>query len=296
MLDRDFVEQVAAALGTEAGLVEKEWHVVRALSAISSMDHGGVRPVFSGGTSLSVGWGLIKRFSEDIDFKVGMPQAPNPSQARTQRRQYRDKILTALGNAGLRLIEPPLSRDLSTFFSARLTYPNLFDHVAGLRPYLQVEMTFDAPTLPSVERPIHSLIARAQKVEPEIVGFACVDPVEIAADKLSALAWRVCTVTATRREMTPPSYVICTTLRRSKPRLRRPPHLHRYSWKRRKRAPGVAAARHQQTSPSASRSCWTVYLETRCGLASTTDSCMTSRSPGRTKLFPLVSPLKQQDD
>jgi Arc/MetJ-type ribon-helix-helix transcriptional regulator len=29
---------------------------------------------FSGRTSLSVGWGLIKRFSEDIDFKVGMPE------------------------------------------------------------------------------------------------------------------------------------------------------------------------------------------------------------------------------
>ena len=32
-------------------------------------------PVFSGGTSLSKGWGLIKRFSEDIDFKVAMPAA-----------------------------------------------------------------------------------------------------------------------------------------------------------------------------------------------------------------------------
>jgi hypothetical protein len=154
MLDRKFVEQVAAALGTEPGLVEKEWHVVRALSVISAMDHGDVLPVFSGGTSLSVGWGLIKRFSEDIDFKIGMPPAATPSQARTQRRQYREKVLAALTDAGLRLIEEPLSRDLSTFFSARLAYSNLFDPVVGLRPYVQVEMTFNGPTLPAVERPI----------------------------------------------------------------------------------------------------------------------------------------------
>jgi hypothetical protein len=54
-------------------------------------------------------------------------------------------------------------------------------------------MTFRAPALPAVERPIRSLIAQAQALEPEIAGFPCVDPVEIAADKLSALAWRVCT-------------------------------------------------------------------------------------------------------
>lgn len=193
MLDPRLVEEVAAALGTEPGLVEKEWHVVRALGTIARLDHGDVRPVFSGGTSLSVGWGLIKRFSEDIDFKVEMPRTPTGSQGRTQRRQYREKVLAALEAADLRLIEQPLSRDESNFFSARLAYSNVFGPVAGFRPYLQVEMTFDPPTLPAIERPIRSLIARAQKSEPEIASFPCVDPVETAADKLSALAWRVCT-------------------------------------------------------------------------------------------------------
>jgi hypothetical protein len=36
------------------------------------------------------------------------------------------------------------------------------------------------------------LIAEAQERAAEIRAFACVDPVETAADKLSALAWRVC--------------------------------------------------------------------------------------------------------
>jgi hypothetical protein len=49
-----------------------------------------------------------------------------------------------------------------------------------------------APALPPVARPIRSLLATAQKQAPEVLSFACVDPVETAADKLSGLAWRVC--------------------------------------------------------------------------------------------------------
>ena len=36
-------------------------------------------------------------------------------------------------------------------------------------------------------------MARAQNQPPEISSFPCVDPIETAADKLSALGWRVCT-------------------------------------------------------------------------------------------------------
>jgi hypothetical protein len=56
VLDRNLVEQLAAALGTNPGLVEKDWHVVRALGVLVSLDHTDAAPVFSGGASLSKGW------------------------------------------------------------------------------------------------------------------------------------------------------------------------------------------------------------------------------------------------
>jgi hypothetical protein len=46
VLDPRLVEEISAALGTEPGLVEKEWHVVRALGVIASLDDDGARPVF----------------------------------------------------------------------------------------------------------------------------------------------------------------------------------------------------------------------------------------------------------
>lgn len=192
MLDPRFVKQVAASLETQPGLVEKEWHVIRAIGVIADLDHEEACPVFSGGTSLSVGWGLIKRFSEDIDFKVAMPESASSSQARARRSAYRGKVLNALSSAGFELVGKPLCRNESRFFSVNFAYPTTFARTPGLRPHLRIEMTFQAPALPSIERPIRSLIARAQKVAAEVPAFPCVDPIETAADKLSALAWRVC--------------------------------------------------------------------------------------------------------
>jgi predicted nucleotidyltransferase component of viral defense system len=47
--------------------------------SIAQVESGGIAPAFSGGTSLSKGWDLIKRFSEDMDFKVVEPPAPSVS-------------------------------------------------------------------------------------------------------------------------------------------------------------------------------------------------------------------------
>jgi predicted nucleotidyltransferase component of viral defense system len=189
--DRRLVEEVAADLGTTPGLIEKDWHVVRAIGVIAQVDHAGMMPAFSGGTSLSKGWELIKRFSEDIDFKVGEPAASSASRARRERTAYRHRVLEALTSAGFDLVEKPDVGNESRFFSADLAYCAEFGAGQGLRPHIRVEMTFQAPALPPVARPIRSLIALAQRQPPEVAAFACVDPVETAADKLSALAWRV---------------------------------------------------------------------------------------------------------
>ncbi|MGI6310166.1 MAG: nucleotidyl transferase AbiEii/AbiGii toxin family protein [Bacteroidales bacterium] len=49
--------------------VEKDWWVVHTLAVIYNMNCAGSL-VFKGGTSLSKGWNLIQRFSEDIDLAL----------------------------------------------------------------------------------------------------------------------------------------------------------------------------------------------------------------------------------
>jgi hypothetical protein len=192
VLARHLIEQAADALNTNPGLVEKDWHVVRAIGVLATFDHGAVKPAFSGGTSLSKGWGLIKRFSEDIDFKVTIPPAASRSKDRNLRRGYREQILNALQAAEFELSGAVLKADEDRFFSADFAYPSEFGAGQGLRPLLRVEMTMQGAMLAPVERPIRSLIAEMQQQPPEVASFACIDAVETAADKLSALAWRVC--------------------------------------------------------------------------------------------------------
>jgi hypothetical protein len=192
VLDRQLIERVAGAFPTDEVLVEKDWYIVRAIGMIASLDHAVATPVFSGGTSLSKGWGLIKRFSEDIDFKVAMPKAASGAASRNKRRAFRERILSALTANEFELLGKPLIGNESQFFAPDLAYQSHFATSQGLRPHLRIEMSFHAPALKPINRPLQSLIAQAQKQPPEVSSFPCIDPVETAADKLSTLAWRVC--------------------------------------------------------------------------------------------------------
>jgi Nucleotidyl transferase AbiEii toxin, Type IV TA system len=52
--------------GLRPSLIEKDYYVTEALRIIA--DRAGDKIIFKGGTSLSKGWNLIQRFSEDIDI------------------------------------------------------------------------------------------------------------------------------------------------------------------------------------------------------------------------------------
>ncbi|AXJ01998.1 Nucleotidyl transferase AbiEii toxin, Type IV TA system [Cyclonatronum proteinivorum] len=55
--------------GLPAAAIEKDWWVSLCLNASFNLPYS-EHLVFKGGTSLSKGWGLIERFSEDIDLAI----------------------------------------------------------------------------------------------------------------------------------------------------------------------------------------------------------------------------------
>jgi hypothetical protein len=60
----------AQRLGTTPQNAEKDFWVCWTLDALFNGRNGGPRLLFKGGTSLSKGFGLIQRFSEDVDVTV----------------------------------------------------------------------------------------------------------------------------------------------------------------------------------------------------------------------------------
>nr|WP_294991560.1 nucleotidyl transferase AbiEii/AbiGii toxin family protein [uncultured Sediminibacterium sp.] len=86
------IAQVSTQLGLTTQAIEKDWWVTLALKALFSLpmrEHF----IFKGGTSLSKGWKLIERFSEDIDialspeaFKMSYETEPSHSYVKRLKR------------------------------------------------------------------------------------------------------------------------------------------------------------------------------------------------------------------
>jgi predicted nucleotidyltransferase component of viral defense system len=79
---------------TDEAFIEKDWHVVRALTLLNALYIQGLQLAFGGGTSLAKA-GLINRFSEDVDFKAAIHPAGHK-----HYRETRKKIIAALEDEG----------------------------------------------------------------------------------------------------------------------------------------------------------------------------------------------------
>ena len=62
--------------GLREAIIEKDYYVTEALRIIEQ--EAGGKVIFKGGTSLSKGWNLIQRFSEDVDIFLD-PTAYDPA-------------------------------------------------------------------------------------------------------------------------------------------------------------------------------------------------------------------------
>jgi hypothetical protein len=178
------------------GLVEKDLYVVRAIATIAQVDAAPFILVFGGGTALARAHKLVKRMSEDVDFKiVPLPGAPvSRTKLRQQLGALRDRVTSALQAAGF-AVDPtdtsnPRSRNESRYTIWQLPYGSTISGEEGLRPTIQVELTFAPLRLDTVEKPVSSFVAEAFARPPEVAGMSCVNLSETAAEKLVSLTRR----------------------------------------------------------------------------------------------------------
>ncbi len=181
-------------LNSEA-LVEKDFHVVRAIRTIAALDASPFTLVFGGGTALARAHRLVRRMSEDVDFKI-VPTADAPV-SRNALRQHlgvlRDRVTEALLAAGF-AFDPSdtgarRSRNENRYTVFHLPYGDS-GAGQGLRPMIQVELTFASLRLPSVALPVASFVHEAFGRTPEVPAIPCVAIEETAAEKLVSLTRR----------------------------------------------------------------------------------------------------------
>jgi predicted nucleotidyltransferase component of viral defense system len=180
------IERVAGLLVVaDEAFIEKDWYVVQVLRILNDIQRHDIQIAFGGGTSLAKA-GIIKRFSEDVDFKVTIHPYGHK-----YYRETRNKIISAIVAEGFVLVAEPKVYDESRFFSIEVDYGSTYAKHSRLRTHIRIEVRFGSTQLPVVFMPAQSLFATGEKQPPEIALMPYINPVEIAADKLSALAWRL---------------------------------------------------------------------------------------------------------
>jgi hypothetical protein len=119
---RDLFVATATQLGTTAQNIEKDFWVCWTLDALfNGLQAGGPRLLFKGGTSLSKAYGLIARFSEDIDvtvFRDDIGEAASVNELETLSGKKRAARLEAIKTACQTYIQGPLLVELGGLAAA----------------------------------------------------------------------------------------------------------------------------------------------------------------------------------
>lgn len=162
---RVLCEEAGRVLGLSAGSVEKDFWVCWTLRTLFDLPQSGPHLTFKGGTSLSKGWKLIQRFSEDIDLVIdrdflgfGGDQSPEGASSQKQRakriddlkhasqRHVRDVLLPALrarvnerlsGSALAHIETDPDDADAQTLL---FHYPGAVAESEYIRPIVKIEL------------------------------------------------------------------------------------------------------------------------------------------------------------
>jgi len=181
---KSLIEETAARLGLPPASVEKDWWVCVVLEALYGDSALHSLLTFKGGTSLSKAFGLIRRFSEDIDIVVdrrylGFTGSRDPEMA--QSRSAQKRLVDALKKSCADFIEhriiPSLHQYLETFVSnsrcvialdphdqdrqtVLVSYEALFSSIPSfyIAPQVKIEMGARSGDEPTYEKNIRSMV------------------------------------------------------------------------------------------------------------------------------------------
>lgn len=195
----DLIAVTARDLRVDPGLVEKDYWIMHALWGLQRQ---GFQFELKGGTSLSKGFGLIHRFSEDIDIHIAphaaLPIGKNHTKAHhlDQRRAYYDGLATRIEIPGFAAPERDTAFDSANMMSGgvRLAYPALNPLPGGLKEGILLEAGFDQ-VAPNRQCDISSWAYAAAVhaglkdiTDNRALGVACYEPGYTLVEKLQTIS------------------------------------------------------------------------------------------------------------
>jgi hypothetical protein len=148
---KELLAIVSSKKGIDTALVEKDYWIMHTLFGLN---HQGIEFELKGGTSLSKGFNLIKRFSEDIDIHIkttfGLETEGNEDRPRVKeaRKAFYDRLALEINIDGITKVERDLEFDDDKYRSGgiRLHYTTYTPALIGLKEGILLEVGFDTIT------------------------------------------------------------------------------------------------------------------------------------------------------
>jgi len=182
--DFEIFKRIAQDYGLAETIPEKDYWVIFLIKKLSELSLPDGYLVFGGGTSLVKAYRVMKRFSEDIDFRFISGDSLNRSRKSKIKHIITDYLKTL---SPLSLYEEPDARNENTLLFYKLNYPRdeRFNKSSALRPFIKLEIFFANIHYPPVKCPLISFYNEYERLQPEVV-FDCVAIEDTAIDKISS--------------------------------------------------------------------------------------------------------------
>lgn len=200
---RDLLRIVGAELNIEPGLVEKDYWIMHVLYGLKQQ---GLQFELKGGTSLSKGYGIIHRFSEDIDIHIKPPaemeinENPNNNKPRNiqKRKDFYDGLESKIKMNGIIAVKRDEAFDDQRQYRSggiRLYYDSKTDAIDGVKEGILLEVGFDTvtPNNPltisswaydkAVQQDVDILDNRAVNIACYHIGYTFVEKLQTIATK-----------------------------------------------------------------------------------------------------------------
>lgn len=179
-------------------IIEKDYYVTSVINSLSSIENEYFRLIFAGGTCLAKAHRIVKRMSEDIDFKIQLKNTtPTFSRSRLikELKNFRTQIKSSLTSTDL-MISDTAARNEGKYLRSKLTYPALFNADDILRPHLLLEFTFSYVRLPTTILTINTIIEDILKTAAIFTPLPihCVSIDETAIEKWVGLTRRIAAI------------------------------------------------------------------------------------------------------
>ncbi|MFT4935430.1 MAG: hypothetical protein ACI9LT_002128 [Pseudoalteromonas distincta] len=196
----DLIRIVADDQGIAPALVEKDYWIMQSLYGLQQL---GLTFELKGGTSLSKGYGLISRFSEDIDIRIEPPAEPPVMTGRNHdkpahvqsRKDFYDRLAETIVIDGITSVERDTAFDDPRQYRSagiRLSYASINGSIDGLKDGVLLEVGFD-DIAPNEARDISSwaydyAASRVEILDNRALAVACYHPGHTLVEKLQAIS------------------------------------------------------------------------------------------------------------